>query len=51
MEQIFVKVLNMSAAASVVIAVVLIFRLLLRRAPKSTPICCGWLWLSGFCAR
>ena len=43
MEQIFVKVLNMSAAASVVIAVVLIFRLLLRRAPKKYSYL---LWLA-----
>lgn len=34
MEQIFLTVLNMSLAASVVIAVVLLARLLLRRAPK-----------------
>ena len=34
MEQIFLTVLNMSVAASVVIAVVLLARLLLRRAPK-----------------
>ncbi len=34
MEQIFLTVLNMSAAASVVIAVVLLARLLLRHAPK-----------------
>ena len=34
MEQIFLTVLNMSAAASVVIAVVLLARLLLRKAPK-----------------
>ena len=34
MEQIFLTVLNMSAAACVVIAVVLLARLLLRRAPK-----------------
>lgn len=34
MEQVFMTVLNMSAAASVVIAVVLLARLLLRRAPK-----------------
>ena len=34
MEQIFLTVLNMSAAAGVVIAVVLLARLLLRRAPK-----------------
>ena len=34
MEQIFLTVLNMSAAACVVIAVVLVARLLLRKAPK-----------------
>ena len=34
MEQIFLTVLNMSLAASIVIAVVLLARLLLRRAPK-----------------
>ena len=34
MEQVFLTVLNMSAAASVVIAVVLLARLLLRKAPK-----------------
>ena len=34
MEQIFLTVLNMSASACVVIAVVLLARLLLRRAPK-----------------
>lgn len=34
MEAIFLKVLNMSAAASVVICAVLLVRLLLRRAPK-----------------
>jgi|GEM_PF-6173338 len=34
MPDVFLKILNMSAAASVVVAVVLLARLLLRRAPK-----------------
>ena len=33
MEKIFLKVLNMSATASIVIFAVLLMRLLLRRAP------------------
>lgn len=43
MEQIFVKVLNMSAAGGVVIAVIVLFRLLLRRTPKKYSYL---LWLA-----
>lgn len=41
MEKIFLKVLNMSATASVVILAVLLMRLLLRKAPKKYSY---WLW-------
>ena len=41
MEKIFLKVLNMSATASIVIFAVLLMRLLLRKAPKKYSY---WLW-------
>ena len=37
MEAIFLKVLNMSLSASILILVVLLLRLILRRAPKWIP--------------
>ena len=46
MERIFVTVVNMSIAASWVIAAILLVRLILRRAPKVFLCPLGGSWLS-----
>ena len=46
MNELFLKIINMSISASWLILAVLILRLVLKKAPKWSMFCFGVSWLS-----